>query len=173
MRRSFPILLLPLSLASACSDEKSWNVGEGSTTPAYQRLDDDPTLLGNTIVPVRIGELGPSFAACNSQGLARDSAGPGIPVRGAPYAQARETGRVAVGEAFFICSRSLDQGWLGIVYAAGGQNSRGCGVASPTNNRRDYDGACESGWVSSAQVQLISGVEPPPVQASANSVEPK
>ena len=173
MRRAVPPLLLIIALAG-CSDEKRWNVGEGSTTPAYQRLDEDPSLLGNTFVPVRVGELGPNFAACNSQGMVRELAADGpIAVRAGPYDQARETGRLPAGVTFFICTRSLDQRWLGIVYPAPGQNGRVCGVSAPTDSKRDYDGACDSGWVSSAQVRLVSGVEPPPVQASGNSAELK
>ena len=164
---------LPL-LASACSGDEDWNVSEGSSTPAYQRLEDDPTLLGNTIVPVRVGELGPSFAACNAEGAVWEFAGgEPIVVRAAPFDQAQETGRISTGSRFFICSRSIDQRWLGIVYHPTGQANRACGVSAPAARRRDYEGPCESGWVPSAQVQLVSGADELPVQPSQNVGEPK
>ena len=170
--RLFPTLAL-LLLVSACRGEDRWNVGEGSSTPRYQRLDDDPTLLGNTIVAVRVGELGPSFAACNSEGTARDFAGGGaISVRAAPFDQARETGQLGAGVRFFICSRSIDQRWLGIVFDPSGQLGR-CGVSAPSRGGRDYEGPCESGWVPSAQVQLVSGAGDPPIQANQSVGESK
>ena len=173
MRVLLPLVALSL-LATACKDEKGWNVGGGSSTPPYERLEGDPTLLGNTVVAVRVGELGPSFAACNSEGAARDFAGAEpIGVRAAPFEQARETGRLAAGSRFFICSRSIDQRWLGIVFDASGQANRSCGVSAPIGGRRDYEGPCDSGWVPSARVQLVSGPEEPPVQSSQNVGEPK
>ncbi len=109
------------------------------------------------------------LAACNAQGEVRERAADGpIPVRAAPFEQARQKGELPPGSTFFICSRSLDQRWFGVVYDRGGRASRACGVSTPISERRDYSGACDSGWVASAQVRLISGVQTPPVQASEN-----
>lgn len=164
--------LIFLALAS-CHDTAKWNVGEGSSTPAWNRLEDDPTLLGNTLVPVRIGELGANFAACNGEGRVRDFAAAGpIPVRTGPYEAARTTGQLPVGATFFICSRSLDQRWFGIVYERSGRADGACGVAAPSSRRRDYDGPCESGWVASAQVQVVGRLEDMPVQAGGNAAAP-
>jgi hypothetical protein len=46
---------------------------------------------------------------------------------------------------------------MGIVYEEAGTLSPTCGVSSPVTSRRDYDGPCRSGWVSSAFVKLIAG----------------
>ena len=174
MRAGLLIASALLLLTASCSGDEDWNVSEGSSTPAYQRLEDDPTLLGNTTVPVRVGELGPSFAACNAEGAVREfSGGEPIAVRAAPFDQAQETGRINAGSRFFICSRSIDQRWLGIVFHPTGQPNRACGVSAPAARRRDYEGPCESGWVPSAQVQLVSGAEELPVQPSENVGEPK
>jgi len=165
--------LLPILLLAGCYDQPMTN-GYGSTTPRYERAAQDNSTLGEQVVPVRIGELGPNFAACNAQGNVRERTADGpIPVRAAPFEQARQKGQLPPGSSFFICSRSLDQRWLGVVYDQGGKASRGCGVSAPVSDRRDYEGPCDSGWVPSAQVRLISGVQPPADQAFQNVAEPK
>lgn len=109
-------------------------------------------------VPVRVGELGPNFAACGTAGTTRQlGAGESLPVRVAPYDMAAERGKVAAGSQFFICTRSHDQRWMGIVYDESGTLAPACAVSSPITSRRDYAGPCRSGWVSSAFVKLIAG----------------
>jgi len=159
---------IPLLFVAGCYDQPIAN-GYGSTTPRYERPALDNSTLADTVVPVRIGELGPNFAACNAQGEIRQRAADGpIPVRAAPFEQARQKGQLAPDASFFICSRSLDQRWLGVIYDANGRADRGCGVSVPIGDRRDYQGPCDSGWVLSAQVRLVSGVQPPPDQATQN-----
>jgi hypothetical protein len=158
----------PLLLVAGCYDQPMTE-GYGSTTPRVERPTQDNSRLGEAVVPVRIGELGPNFAACNAQGEVRERATDGpIPVRAAPFEQAQQKGQLGAGSTFYICSRSLDQRWFGVVYDSGGKASRVCGVSTPASGRRDYAGPCDSGWVASAQVRLISGVQAPPVQASEN-----
>jgi hypothetical protein len=159
------LFLLPLLLAG-CGERAANEQGpEGSTTPPYVREDNDPSLLNQLEQPVRIGELGPNFAACNARGATRDrgQAAP-VSVRAAPYEQAGEIDRLDQGAEFFICARSQDQRWFGIVYDRGGRASERCGVDGPIAARRDYHGPCAAGWVASARVRLISGV---PAQAPA------
>jgi hypothetical protein len=109
-------------------------------------------------VPVRVGELGPSFDACGAAGTTRNlQAGEQLPVRAAPFEASAETGRVLPGARFFICARSHDQRWMGIVYEESGTLSAACGVSSPVAGRGNYAGPCRSGWVSSAFVKLIAG----------------
>lgn len=120
------------------------------------------------VVPVKVGELGPNFDACAAAGTTRHlAAGQSLPVREAPFASARETGSIASGRRFFVCSRSHDQKWLGVVYEEGGALADACGVSSPVERRRDYDGPCRSGWVASAFVRTVAGVEQPPAAAPA------
>jgi hypothetical protein len=167
------LLCLPVLLAAGCEDQPPAN-GFGSTTPRYERPAQDNSTLGEAVVAVRIGELGANFAACNAQGEVRERAADGpIPVRAAPFEQAQQKGQLPPGSTFFICSRSHDQRWMGVVYDSAGQANRSCGVSAPVSARRDYSGPCESGWVASAQVRLISGVQAPPVQPSQNVAEPK
>ena len=109
-------------------------------------------------VPVRVGEMGANFDACGTAGTTRHlEAGGALPVRLAPFEAAAETGRMAAGARFFICGRSHDQRWLGVVYSDAGELAAECGVSSPVTSRRDYAGPCRSGWVPSAFVKLIAG----------------
>lgn len=102
---------------------------------------------------VRVGELGPNFPACAATGTTRNVGAEGLALREAPFDNAKETGRVAAGARFFVCARSHDQKWFGIIFDEAGA-SAACGVAGPLPRRRDYDGPCRSGWVSSPFVRL-------------------
>ena len=167
-----------LTLLAGCGERIGRNEsGGGSRTPPYVRPQEDPSLLGNATVPVRVGELGQSFAACAARGATRDRAGDdAVPVRGAPFEASREIGSVPAGSEFFICSRAHDQRWFGIVYPRSGQTPADCGVAAPTARRGEYEGACASGWVASARVRLVSGVphqlppgDAPPIMAAPSN----
>lgn len=158
MRRS--ALLLPLFFA-------------GCGTPVPDRnaaIDQNASNVSDTVtpdpVPVRIGDLGPNFAACNAAGTTRHlDAGASLPVRASPFDNAGQTGAVPASARFFVCSRSIDQKWFGIVYDADGKLAARCGVTEPADNRHDYKGPCQSGWVQSAYVKLIAGDDdqPPPI----------
>jgi len=156
------LILLPLVLlAAGCGERLGRNeTGGGSTTPPIARAQEDPSLLGNASVPVRVGELGQSFAACNARGATRDRPGEAavVLVRGAPFDANHEIDQLATGTEFFICARTHDQRWFGIVYPRAGQTIEACGVAAPASRRGDYEGPCASGWVASARVRLVSGV---------------
>lgn len=159
-----PVLAAAL-LLSAC----------GEPVDAARNLAADPeqnvvdAVTGGTLA-VRVGEFGPSFKACAADGTTRNVAsGESLPVRAAPFENSAQLGAVPSGSRFFICSRSLDQKWFGIVYddQAAGLAPR-CGVSDPISPARAYDGPCRSGWVSSAFVKLIAGTAPP---APSNQVE--
>lgn len=146
-----PLLLL-LALAGcgeAIKDDHFANDTEPAPAP--------PAAVVPGAVPVRIGELGPSFAACGGVGTTRNlGTGEALPVRAAPYENSPEAGRVAAGSRFFVCARSHDQRWLGIVQDPAAGASAACGVSSPVTARRDYAGPCRSGWVASAFVKLVA-----------------
>lgn len=164
-----PALLFLPTLLAGCGERPAENLSaQGSTTPPYVRDGGDPSLLNEARVAVRIGELGASFAACNGRGATRDRAPGGpVPVRAAPYQRSGEVDALPPGSEFFICSRTHDQRWFGIVYDAGGRAAERCGVSGPVAARRDYGGPCTAGWVPSARVRLVSGVphQLPPLPA--------
>ena len=119
--------------------------------------------------PVRIGEAGPNFQACSAAGTTRNlKSGEALPLRWAPFDNAREIGSVPSLARFFICTRSLDQKWFGIVFDDGGTLAERCGVSEPVTRRRDYEGPCRAGWVQSAFVKVIAG-EPAPAEPTLES----
>jgi hypothetical protein len=125
-----------------------------------KRDSGDPDAVDPGTAPVRIGELGASFNACNAAGTSRNfdaATSDGLQVRAAPFEVAAETGTIPVGARFFICSRSIDQRWLGVVYEQAGTLAPACGVSRPVASRRVYGGPCRSGWVSAAFVKQIAG----------------
>jgi hypothetical protein len=165
-------LLFPLLMLAGCGERATQNRGaEGSTTPPYVRDDSDPTVLNQLETPVRVGELGPSFAACNAHGAVRQR-GPAasLPVRAAPFDAAGEIDRLDPDAEFFVCARSQDESWFGIVYDEGGRATARCGVDAPSPRRRAYLGPCAAGWVPSARVRLRSGV-PRPADSAAAAAE--
>lgn len=174
MRAQRGLLILAMLLAG-CGERIGRNEsGGGSRTPPYARSQEDPSLLVNATQPVRVGELGQSFAACAARGATRDRPGEAaaVPVRSAPFEANREIDGVPAGTEFFICSRTHDQRWFGIVYPRSGQTLANCGVAAPATRRGEYEGPCASGWVASARVRLVSGVphqlppgDAPPIMA--------
>lgn len=166
------MLLFAAAVGATGCDKPAGGGSPGATTPRYERPAEQGSILGNTVTPVRVGELGPSFAACNAQGAPRDPiAGEPIAVFAAPFGEARRTGTLPPDARFFICSRSIDQRWFGIVYVLAGRAGPECGVSARGAQRQDYGGSCESGWVASAQVRLVSGVDPATDQPSTNGVD--
>jgi hypothetical protein len=163
--------ILACLLLAACGERAATNdSAQGSTTPPYIRAETENSLLSSMVQPVRIGELGPNFAACNARGATRDRnpAAP-IPVRAAPYEESEPIAGLGPDAQFFICSRTNDQRWFGIVYDEGGEASERCGVSAPVSGRRIYRGPCAAGWVASASVRLVSGV---PHQLPVEAAQP-
>lgn len=133
--------------------------GERVDRDAPRRQAEQRTEPGIDVgtAPVRVGEAGPSFAACQASGTPRArGADEGLAVRAAPFESARTIGRIPAPARFFVCTRSHDQDWLGIVYADSGALEPLCNVAAPAPRRTDYAGPCRSGWVASASVRLVA-----------------
>lgn len=152
MRSIAPVLCL---LLLACSrgggignDDALFNAGEAVS----------PLSPGTR--PVRIGEGGPAFAGCASTGRVVNVSPEGVtylPVRAAPFLEADEVARLGEGAKLFVCTRSIDQRWQGVVVPPADTPDADCGVAAPVAAPRGYAGPCTSGWVSSAFVRLVAG----------------
>ena len=128
-------------------------------TGRTERVEADPTAK-----PVRIGEGGPRFDACQSVGEVGRHDNGALPVLSAPFDAAEKTDSLAAGQRVYICTRSIDQQWFGIVYDKAPAVEEGapagsgdCGVSSPVRAKRNYDGPCASGWVESIYVVLVAG----------------
>ena len=170
VRLALPFLLV---LCSACGERSADRSGRnGSTTPPYVREESEPSRLGEAVVPVPVGELGPRFAACGGRGATRDPVGAEpVPVRAAPFDEAEVIDRLPSGATFFICARTYDQRWSAIVYDSGGTASERCAVSAPAVRRGHYSGPCAAGWVANARVRLVSGEPhqlPPEAVAGGN-----
>lgn len=157
------ILCLALMLA-ACS--KSSDVLEdlpNSSLAGAPREDVPETRLESGLSrPVTIGEDGQRLDACGAMGQAARVGAKGLAVRAAPFADAKEIARMGEGSRAWVCTRSLDQKWLGVVLvpqpsADNAAEPADCGVSGPVDRKQPYDGPCLSGWVSSAAIRLIAG----------------
>ena len=175
MRISLPlfVMMAPAIALAAC--------GEAVRDDHFANAVDSERPVSGPVtseaVPVRVGELGPSFPACNATGMTRNLAqGETLPVRAAPFDTAPETGRVPAGSRFAICSRSHDQKWLGIVFDEAGPGQWGtgqdCGVSAPVTSRRAYEGPCGSGWVSSPFVKLAAATKQEQTPDSKAEIRP-
>ncbi len=80
-----------------------------------------------------------------------------LPVRAAPFAEADEVARLSQGAQIYLCTRSIDQRWQGVVVPPADAPGTDCGVSSPVASSRAYAGPCKSGWISSAFVRLTAG----------------
>ena len=130
-----------------------------------------PDAVKTAAAPVRIGEYGANFDACATIGTTRHvEAGGSLPVRAAPFETGAQTGTIRPGARFFVCSRSLDQKWFGIVYDEASGPAPACGVSDPVTVRRAYDGPCRSGWVATPFVKLVAGLEQAPRAAESPPV---
>ncbi|HMJ92518.1 MAG TPA: hypothetical protein VK472_00310 [Allosphingosinicella sp.] len=154
-----PILLL--ATLSGCGEPVSDNHFANSSlesTAAQPAPEADP----NAPSPVRVGEYGLNFAACPWVGTTRHvEPEAGLAVRTSPFDTSAESGKVAADGRFYVCTRSIDQKWFGIVYDESGALGPRCGVSDPVPSKRAYDGPCRSGWVTSAFVKLIAGDDQP------------
>jgi hypothetical protein len=158
MRHFFLIALVALA---GCSDSNSID----EELADMQRRDANSAVAGSelptfqsTAQPVRIGEAGERFPACGSSGRVANVQDGGenyLPVRNAPFQNAAEVDRLANGDTLYICTRSLDQKWMGVVYGDDRAPDAPCGVSAQGIERRAYDGPCRSGWVSSAFIRLV------------------
>ena len=112
--------------------------------------------LHPTAQAVTIGENGPQAPACPTRGRVVNLAAGGqttLAVRAAPFADADQTGTLTLDRPVFLCSRSMDQRWQGVVVPADAASD--CGVTAPVATAQPYSGSCRSGWVLASFVQAV------------------
>lgn len=150
-------ILLLFFMLGACSDSSDVLEQLPNSSIAGAARDDMPeTRLEAKITrPVMIGEDGPRLDACAAMGQAVRVGAQGLVIRAAPFAEAQEVGRLAEGARAAVCTRSLDQKWLGVVVLP--PPPADCGLSQPVDRKQAYAGPCLSGWVSSASIRLIAG----------------
>lgn len=166
-------LLCVLALLTACSDSRQ--VADelpNSSIAGAPREGMTETQIESTLArPVTIGEDGPRLDACGALGMVRGLGGSRrLDIQAAPFQNAKAVGQLSNGDRVHVCTRSLDQRWLGVVVPSVVPAPEGdaaanttapapvdCGVSSPVDHKQAYDGPCLSGWVSSGFVQLIAG----------------
>lgn len=166
-----PLPFIALALLSACSDSRQVadELPNSSIAGAPRDAISETKMEATQARPVMIGEDGPRLDACGALGVVRGVAGAGmLAIRAAPFQNAKVVSQLANGNRLHVCTRSLDQRWLGVVVLplpvppttegnAAAPAPVDCGVTSPVDRKQPYDGPCQSGWVSSGFVQLIAG----------------
>ncbi|MAF62502.1 MULTISPECIES: hypothetical protein [Pseudomonadota] len=171
--------LLPLAIAltlAGCADPEPAQKRAPGGVQAGERLDAaEPS---PTARAVNIGEGGTRFAACQGRGRVGNLRGGKLAVRDAPFDDAKQIGELTENAHVFICTRSLDQQWLGVVVASedgtkpvpaapttapatqaeATPSAPGvdCGVTAPVRGKRAYAGPCQSGWVESTFVAMVA-----------------
>ena len=113
-------------------------VGHASSKPAS----------ASSRVPVMVGT---SLSACSVGVVANLSTNGSLAVRDGPGASFTRRAQLGNGSRVFLCDRSGDGGWLGIVTAKG--STADCHIVlRPSAPPAAYTGTCLSGWISARYV---------------------
>jgi len=158
--RVVPILALMLLSACSRSSEVADELPNSSLAGAPREAMPETRIEATLARPVTIGEDGPRLDACGAMGQATRVGPQGLSVRSAPFAEAKALAQLAEGARVHVCTRSIDQKWLGVVIPPPVTESAAptdCGVREPVDRKQAYAGPCVSGWVSSAYVRLVAG----------------
>ncbi|WP_373486627.1 hypothetical protein [Blastomonas sp.] len=167
MKPAFASLFALTLLIGACADPEPTQERAPGGERAGERLG--PSNTSPSARAVTIGEGGSRFAACAGRGRVGSLRGGELPVRDAPFDAAKQVGALQEGAQVYICTRSLDQQWLGVVIppaaasppdaasdAEAAAPSVDCGVSAPARAKRAYDGPCDSGWVENTFVAAVA-----------------
>lgn len=131
----------------------------GNDVVLYQS-DNTGVILSPGGRPVRIGESGSAAPACPVRGEVASLNASGmaaLPLRAAPFDEAATSMSLVPGRHLFLCTRSLDQRWQGVVVPPDDAPDADCGVTAQIEAARDYAGPCSAGWVPGAYVKPIGG----------------
>lgn len=148
MKRAAACLLL---LIAGCARPS------GTDTDRNELYNAGVASLHPSAQPVTIGYNGPQAPACAARGRVVNLSAGGettLAVRSAPFADADQTGALVDDAPLFLCSRSIDQRWQGVIVPPPEDAAADCGVAAPIAAARPYAGPCRSGWVLASFVQV-------------------
>lgn len=155
-------LILTLALLAGCNRIMPIGADNGDAGAG-----DNATALDPGTRAVTIGEGGPGSDACFARGtVVRLAPGDRVPLRVAPFDNAAEAGAVQPGARLYVCTRTIDQRWLGVVAipapvdAPPGNDTAPadhCGLDRAVEGARDYAGPCMSGWISASLVRMSAG----------------
>ena len=159
--RIVPALMLVLAACSQSNDVYK-ELPNSSLAGAPREVVPDSRIESTLARPVTIGEDGPRLDACGVMGQVTRAGGNGLALRAAPFAEAKSVATLEEGARLHVCTRSIDQKWLGVVVRPAPADGDGtpavdCGVSSPVDRKQAYEGPCASGWVASAYVRLVAG----------------
>jgi len=113
------------------------------------------TVNTQTKVHVQVGGNG-DLDACLSLAIPRVPTSAGarlIDVRQGPGETYTITDHLGARGKIFVCTE--DGPWSGVVYPE--TDISECGVSSPIEKRQPYNGPCKSGWIRSADIEVIAG----------------
>ncbi|WP_336959345.1 hypothetical protein [Sphingobium aquiterrae] len=159
---------LPLA---ACSDSRDVMDELPNSSLAGAPREDVPEsrMEAPLARPVTIGEDGPRLDACGALGVVRRIGKGALALRAAPFSDARSLAELPEGARLHVCTRSLDQKWLGVVVAqdvdaaqapAIGNEAFGNDAIGKNGTGKDSTGAADA--VSAAPVPVIDcGVSSP------------
>jgi hypothetical protein len=75
-----------------------------------------------------------------------------LAVRQGPGTKFRKIDEIHTGQSLYICDERGD--WYGVVYS--GEEGLDCEVTYPMEEREEYEGPCDSGWVHSDDVEVFA-----------------
>ena len=115
MTRSIALIFL----LAACSDSREvLDELPNSSLAGAPRADVSESRMDAPVArAVTIGEDGPRLDACGGMGQVLRTGAGGQPLRAAPFGDAKVLATLNEGDRAYICTRSLDQKWLGVVLA--------------------------------------------------------
>jgi hypothetical protein len=173
--KAISIPVIAMLIVAGCADPEPTERRAPGGQAAGERLGAEES--SPTARPVSIGEGGARFAACQGRGRVGGLRGAELPVRDAPFDGAKQIGALTDDTQVFVCTRSLDQQWLGVVVgqfpsrAAAPQDAAApptddaasadapavdCGVTRPVRTKQPYTGPCLSGWVENTFVASVA-----------------
>ncbi len=154
--RKLCVFTLATSLmVTACSGGGETADDGPSAVELTSEAADIVSSMGADSRPVKIGWNGPNFDACPGYGVVKELGTDGVEflsVRSSPNEDAEEIDQLTAGTGLTMCDTS--NGWFGIVYEGSGAEGTECGVSSPVDELREYDGPCRS-WLDQRQIRRL------------------